>query len=220
MQIRAASRNKCGGFTIQHFAQATKLSERTSRKHIAELLKLGYILKQKTNHYRIVRQKSLFNEANSDRYVSISNEQLFSYSYANLRHFRAFLVEIRIEQNRSTRKSLRHGITIVNTRGVKERIKNRSILQHDNFMASTYVSKMTGKHFSTILKYRSCQSVSKYSKRKVECVSDQYFKPTRNSSGYKKSNLDSLGKYFVLSDKLFFVPVSTRLSYGFKIKSS
>jgi biotin operon repressor len=209
LQIRAASRNRCGGFNLEQLAQTINTSERTARKHISAMIELGYIVKQKSNHYRVVRQKSLFNESRKNSCAIILDCELLSFSWRNMAQFRAYIVELLIQQNRNTRIALRKGIKIINSRGVKEKIKNRTEVKHDNLMASTYAAKLTGKHFTTILKYRKKQNLSEYSPLRIINQSSKEYK--FNVEIVKTKEKVISGKEFIFKNHLIFIPISTRI---------
>ena len=193
---------------MEQLSEATQLSPRTARKHIKQMLSLGYIIKQKSNHYRVVRQKSLFNESRKNQCATIPDCELLSFSWRNMAEFRAYIVELLIQQNRNTRIALRKGIKIINSRGIKEKIKNRTEVKHDNLMASTYAAKLTGKHFTTILKYRKKQNLSEYSPMRIINQSSKEYKFNVEKAEPEEKVIS--GKEFVFKNHLIFIPISIR----------
>jgi hypothetical protein len=90
---------------------------------------------------------------------------------------------------------------VTDRHGVRERIKSQSKKEFDTLMASTYAGKITGKSYSTILRYRTRQKLVTYSKKAVRVI----------KSSKEVGNLDfTKGKTFTFGSLLIFFPISSR----------
>jgi len=201
LKIRYTSKGHCGGFNLQDLALSLQVSDTTARKALKRLIDYGYVSPVKKGLYKVNSFKSLVGDNLHEKFFKLTTEQLFSYSWRNISHFRAMLVELRIQQNRNIRKKLRKGYTITDRHGVREKIRSQSNKEFDTLVASTYTSKLVNKSYSTCLRYRNKQWLVTYSKRDI-----QVFK---NSSDTVNTNF-SLGKEFTFGSSLVFVPISTR----------
>lgn len=210
LKIRIASKNRCGGFNLSQLIETLKTSETSSRKSLKRLIKHNYVIQVKKNLYRINSFKSLVGSNLHEKFFKISEEQILSYSWKNISHFRALLVELRVQQNRNIRKSLRRGYTVVDRHGVKTKIKSQSEKEFDTLMSSNYVSTFTDKHFTTILKYRKKQTLVKYSVEKPIVIKPE-LKAGNTYTGIKEHKYkDKYGKYFIHNSNLVFVGIATR----------
>ena len=204
LKIRSTSKHRCGGFNLSQLIETLNVSDTSARKSLKRLIDYKYVSEVKKGLYKINSFKTLVGDNLHERIFKITEEQLFSYSWKNISHFRAMLVELRVQQNRNTRKKLRKGFTITDRHGVKERIKSQSNKEFDTLVASTYSAKLTGKSYSTILRYRTRQTLVTYSKRVI-----QTFKSFDSEEQAIKAKL-YLGKEFSYGNLLVFVPISTR----------
>jgi DNA-binding MarR family transcriptional regulator len=210
MKVRNASKTRCGGFSLQDLIECLNTSDTTARKTLKRLVEFGYVTKLKQNHYRTISFKSITGNNLHEKFFKISDEELFSYNWTNISSFRALLVELHNQSNRNKRKSLRKGFTVVTRDGVREKISSPSKKELDTLMATTYVSTYTGKHFSTISKYRRKQLLVKYSIEKPIVVKMES-KADENFTGLDTNILDKkIGKFLTYRKYLLFVPVSTR----------
>ena len=139
-----------------------------------------------------------------EKFFKIEPERLFSYSWRNISHFRALLTELKVQQNRNTRKRLRHGFTIVDRHVVWDKVKSQSNKEFDSLMASTYTSKLINKSYSTCLRYRDKQDLVTYSKKEIYTY--KYFTSEEEAKKVKFH----LGKEFTFRSSVVFVPISTR----------
>lgn len=201
MKIRIASKNRCGGFNLKDLTEALVMSDTSSRKSLKRLLEYGYATEVKKGLYKINSFKNIVGENLHERFYKISDQEIFSYSWKNISHFRALLTELKIQLNRNKRKSLRKGYAVSDRHGVKERIKSQSKKEFDTLMASTYSAKITGKSYSTILRYRKRQKLVTYSTKEVKVI----------KSSKEVGNLDfTKGKTFTFGSLLIFFPISSR----------
>lgn len=201
MKIRHTSKGRCGGFNLQDLIESLQVSDTTARKALKGLIKYEYVTQTKKGLYKVNSFKSLVGGNLHEKFFKLTSEQLFSYSWKNISHFRAMLVELRIQQNRNIRKKLRKGYTITDRHGVREKIKSQSNKEFDTLVASTYASKLVNKSYSTCLRYRQKQWLVTYSKRDIQTF--------KNSSDTVNTNF-SLGKEFTFGSLLVFVPISKR----------
>ena len=201
MKIRNTSKSRCGAFNLKDLIKTLQVSDTSARKNLNKLIEYGYVVNVKENLYRVNRFKGIIGDNLHEKFFKLTNEQLFSYNWKNISHFRALLVELRVQQNRNTRKKLRKGFTIVDRNGVREKIRSQSNKDFDTLMASNYASKLTNKSYSTILRYRTRQNLVTYSKRDIQ---------TFKSSSETVNTDFTLGKEFSYGNLLVFIPISTR----------
>lgn len=210
LKIRIASKNRCGGFNLSQLIDSLNTSETSSRKSLKRLIKYNYVTQVKKNLYKINSFKSLVGLNLHEKFFKISEEQISSYSWKNISHFRALLVELRVQQNRNIRKSLRRGYTVIDRHGVKTKIKSQSEKEFDTLMGSNYVSTFTNKHFTTILKYRKKQTLVKYSIEKPILVKTESNAEDTYTGIKEHKYKDKYGKYFINRNNLIFVGIATR----------
>lgn len=204
LKIRYSSKGRCGGFNLSDLIESLQVSDTTARKALKRLIDYGYVSPTKKGLYKVNSFKSLIGDNLHEKFFKITTEQLFSYSWKNISHFRAMLVELRVQQNRNIRKKLRKGYTITDRHGVKEKIKSQSNKEFDTLVASTYASKLVNKSYSTCLRYRNKQNLVNYSKRDIQTY--KYFDTEKEAEKVKFH----LGKEFTFGSLLVFVPISTR----------
>lgn len=204
MKIRYSSKGRCGGFNLTDLIESLQVSDTSARKALKSLLVYQYVTEVKKGLYKVNSFKGLIGDNLHERFFKITTEELFSYSWKNISSFRAMLVELRVQQNRNIRKKLRKGFTITDRQGVREKIKSQSNKEFDTLVASTYTSKMTGKSYSTILRYRHKQTLVTYSKKNI-----QTFKRFESEKEADKVKFH-LGKEFTFGSCLVFIPISTR----------
>lgn len=204
LKIRYTSKGRCGGFNLQDLIESLEVSDTTARKALNGLIRYGYVSITKKGLYKIESFKSLIGDNLHERFFKITTEQLFSYSWKNISHFRAMLVELRVQQNRNIIKKLRKGYTITDRHGVREKIKSQSNKEFDTLVASTFTSRLVNKSYSTCLRYRQKQWLVTYSKRDI-----QTYKTFATEKDAEKVKFH-LGKEFSFGSLLVFVPISTR----------
>lgn len=205
MKIRHTSKGRCGGFVLQDLIESLEVSDTTARKALKGLMRYGYVSPVKKGLYKVNSFKTLVGDNLHERFFKITAEQLFSYSWKNISHFRAMLVEFRIQQNRNSRLNQRKGYTTVDRHGVRTKVKSRSNLGFDTLMSGKYVVDMTDKSIKTIYSYRRKQKLVEYSKREVIKIktSDEY-------KTYSKRIEELGGKIFTFGNLLLFIPISSR----------
>lgn len=201
LKIRYSSKGRCGGFNLSNLIESLQVSDTTARKALKRLIDYGYVSPIKKGLYKVNSFKSLVGDNLHEKFFKITTEQLFSYSWKNISHFRAMLVELRVQQNRNIIKKLRKGYTITDRHGVKEKIKSQSNKEFDTLVSSVYSGKLVGKSFSTIIKYRIKQSLVTYSKREIYRYS--------SGQGLKIEDFEK-GKIFLHRNSLIYIPISTR----------
>ena len=204
MKIRHTSKGRCGGFNLKDLIESLEVSDTTARKALNGLIRYGYVTQTKKGLYKVNSFKSLIGGNLHEKFFKLTSEQLFSYTWKNISHFRAMLVELRVQQNRNIRKKLRKGYTITDRHGVKEKIKSQSNKEFDTLVASTYTSKLVNKSYSTCLRYRNRQNLVTYSKMDI-----QTYKSFSSEKEAKKVKFH-LGKEFSFGSLLVFVPISNR----------
>lgn len=210
MKVRNHSKTRCGGFSLQDLIKSLSVSNTTARKTLKRLVEFGYVVKLKQNYYRTVSFKTITGDNLHEKFFKITDEQLFSYNWTNISSFRALLVELHNQVNRNKRKSLRKGFTVVTRDGVREKISSPSKKELDTLMATTYVSTYTGKHFSTISKYRRKQSLVKYSIEKPVVVKKESVADDNFTGLTGNVHENKLGKFLTYRKYLIFVKISTR----------
>ena len=162
LKIRSAKSQNCGGFKESDVADILNVSKVSAKKAIDRLMDYDYI-EFTGKSYKIKSHKTLDGKFNHQRYITITEDQLESYSWRNFSSFRAYLTELRIGLNRRNRKRLRRGYYHTDRHGVRTIIKSQSEKEFDTLMAGAYVSKMIGISENTAFKYRKINGVSKYS---------------------------------------------------------
>jgi len=205
LKIRNSSKCRCGGFNLSNLIESLQVSDTTARKALKRLIDYGYVSPTKKGIYKVNSFKSLIGDNLHEKFFKITTEQLFSYSWKNISHFRAMLVELRVQQNRNSRLSQRKGYTTVDRHGVVTKVKSRSNHGFDTLMSGQYVVGMTDKSIKTIYSYRRKQKLVEYSKREVIKIktSDEY-------KTYSKRIEELGGKIFTFGNLLLFIPISSR----------
>lgn len=201
MKIRNYSKGRCGWFNLEQLIECLQVSSTSARKALKGLIRLNYAKETKKGHYKINSFKFLVGNNLHERFYKITTDQLFSYSWKNISEFRALLVELKVQENRNIRKKLRKGYATIDRHGMREVVKSQSKKEFDALVASTYSAKLTGKSYSTILRYRKKQALVTYSKKEVH----RYY----SGEGLSMTDFEG-GKIFFHSNSLVFVPISER----------
>jgi len=205
LKIRSTSKHRCGGFNLSQLIETLNVSDTSARKSLKRLIDYGYVSEVKKGLYKVNSFKTLVGDNLHERIFKITEEQLFSYSWKNISHFRAMLVEFRIQQNRNSRLSQRKGYTTVDRHGVVTKVKSRSNHGFDTLMSGQYVVDMTDKSIKTIYSYRRKQKLVEYSKREVIKI-----KTNVEYKAYSKRIEELGGKIFTFGNLLLFIPISSR----------
>jgi Mn-dependent DtxR family transcriptional regulator len=206
LKIRSTSKQRCGGFNLSQLIETLSVSDTSARKSLKRLINYGYVSEVKKGLYKVNSFKTLVGDNLHERIFKITEEQLFSYSWKNISHFRAMLVELRIQHNRNVRLKQRKGYTTVDRHGVVEKVKSQSNRGFDTLMSGQYVADMTDKSIRTIFSYRKKQSEVVYSKRQIIKIKD--------TSDYKEASKKYKGlggKMFSFGNLLIYVPISSRI---------
>jgi hypothetical protein len=206
LKIRISSKGRCGGFNLSQLIESLQVSDTTARKALKGLIKYEYASEIKKGLYKVNSFKKIIGDNLHEKFFKISDEQIFSYSWKNISHFMALLVELRVQKNRNTRRQLRKGYKVIDRHGAVDTIRSQSNSEFDTLVSSNYASKITGRSYSTILRYRHKQDLVKYSSKKIYT-----YKLFKSEEEVTKQNLH-LGKEFTFGNLLVFVPISTR--YG------
>jgi hypothetical protein len=201
MKIRYSSKDRCGAFNLHNLTETLNVSDTSARKSLKLLTTYGYIKQIKKGLFRVISFKTLIGDNLHERFFKISENDIFSYSWKNISHFRALLVELKVQINRNSRKRARKGFTKIDRHGAVDKIKSQSKKEFDTLVASTYSAKMTGKSYSTILRYRTRQRLVNYANSGI--------KSFKNNSELINCNF-SIGKEFIFGSLLIFSPISVR----------
>lgn len=221
LKIRSfASKKQAGGFTFAQFVDVVKLSTRASRKQINELLRRKFIIDQGNDHYRVVSQQKLFWASKSNKFMTMTNKELFSYSHKNISEFRANISEGEISRYKNHQEAAVAGYRVYNQKDkIYEVFKNEELSSFHNLMASSCSSALLGVSLSTAKRYRKKQNRVNYDSKIVHLFTKNTTWGSKGEQLY--TNEDEKGFYFKHKGESFYSPIAIRTNVnGFKLKRS
>jgi len=214
LQIRLEASKRAGTFTEEMFQEATGLHPRTAKNHIKALIEKKYISLKSKNNYQLVSQNKIFTRDKNDLFVKFSQDELKSYSWKNIRSFRAFLIEMIYSRTKYYQKK-RHieKYKEINPRDkAPETIENPRYLQPewDLFVSLSYGNMLLDIPETTLSGYRRAQSVSQYYEGRTFVIYDSKTYHTHPKMMHNLSVFKGFCKKW--KGKEYFFPISKRYS--------
>lgn len=208
LRIYTSEKGSYGQVKISDIPNILHLSESTCRRHLKQLIDLGYIL-EKGLSIEIKSPKNL-SDKKSLRYVSFDAEVIKAFSWKNIAEFRALLSEILKENYEKTKMSIVKGFKVRDKHGYKTNIQDLKLLEFKELVSVGLGAKISNISIRTEQRYRSLQKVSTYKSQKV------YVDINTKQGGrldYMKYLSDNRkGKFIEYNGKIFFSEISRRKS--------
>ena len=208
LRIYTSEKRSYGQVKVCNIPNILGLSQSTTRSHIKFLSDKGYILEKGLSIE--VRSPKNLSSKKSLRYVLVPSETIKSFSWKNIAQFRALLAEIVKQEFETKKNALIKGFTVRDKHGYKVKVQDLKLTEFKELAALTLSARLSNISVRTEQRYRSLQTVSTYSTRKV-FINGNATNPRKLD--YIKWLADNRkGRFIEHNDKLFFCEISRRKS--------